>query len=321
MPVDSHKLFAISGEAGDRVNFSEYIIANVRGPRVSLCMLVCSWGMPQELLRLPWLPGVRSGDPTSIWWFSRRGMRWPPLPAADRACLRPAAAAPQVRLYALRNGQQLSTKAVANYTRSELATALRKVRGGGGGGGGVQARRGAGPPQLAAAAAAAAARKLPPPPPALLRKAHRRRCCTHAVSTEPPPALHPPLHPPCSTASQSPYHTNLLMAGYDEGAGPALYWCDYLATLHGMNICGTGYGARAGEAGAVRWLGSRRAGGRQQECVCRHGPTPGLRGPARGSLPPPAPRPPLPAPQAPTLCCPCLTSCGTRSSQRLRRWR
>ncbi len=30
VPVDSHKLFAISGEAGDRVNFSEYIIANVR---------------------------------------------------------------------------------------------------------------------------------------------------------------------------------------------------------------------------------------------------------------------------------------------------
>lgn len=60
VPVDSHKLFAVSGEAGDRVNFSEYIIANVR-------------------------------------------------------------------LYALRNGAKLSTKAVANFTRSELATALRKV--------------------------------------------------------------------------------------------------------------------------------------------------------------------------------------------------
>jgi 20S proteasome alpha/beta subunit len=32
------------------------------------------------------------------------------------------------------------------------------------------------------------------------------------------------------------------MAGYDEGVGPSLYWCDYLATLHHMNICGTGYG-------------------------------------------------------------------------------
>jgi 20S proteasome subunit beta 4 len=100
VPVDGSKLFAISGEAGDRVNFSEYVIANVR-------------------------------------------------------------------LYALRNGASLTTKAVANYTRGELATALRK----------------------------------------------------------------------------SPYNTNLLMAGFDEGTGPALYWCDYLATLHHMNICGTGYGS------------------------------------------------------------------------------
>lgn len=100
VPIDDHKLFAISGEAGDRVNFSEYIIANVR-------------------------------------------------------------------LYALRNDVSLSTKAVANYTRSELATALRK----------------------------------------------------------------------------SPYNTNLLIAGFDADTGPSLYWCDYLATLHQMNICGTGYGS------------------------------------------------------------------------------
>ena len=100
VPIDSHKVFALSGEAGDRVNFSEFVIANVR-------------------------------------------------------------------LYALRNGVNLSTKAVANFTRGELATALRK----------------------------------------------------------------------------SPYHTNLLLAGFDQGEGPALYWCDYLATLHHMNICGTGYGS------------------------------------------------------------------------------
>eukprot|EP00887_Chlorella_sp_A99_P006277 scaffold3.g6277.t1 len=100
VPVDGHRLFAISGEAGDRVNFSEYIIANVR-------------------------------------------------------------------LYALRNGMSLSTKAVANFTRGELAAALRR----------------------------------------------------------------------------SPYNTNLLIAGFDEGSGPSLYWCDYLATLHQMNITGTGYGS------------------------------------------------------------------------------
>lgn len=100
VPIDDHKFFAISGEAGDRVNFSEYIIANVR-------------------------------------------------------------------LYALTNGIDLSTKAVANFTRNELAIALRK----------------------------------------------------------------------------SPYHTNLLLAGYDEKDGPALYWMDYLATMHHMNTCGTGYGS------------------------------------------------------------------------------
>lgn len=100
VPVDSHKLMCISGEAGDRVQFSEYIMANVR-------------------------------------------------------------------LYAMRNGVGLSTKAVANYTRGELATALRK----------------------------------------------------------------------------SPYQTNLLLAGFDKEKGPALYWMDYLATMHEMNVAGTGYGS------------------------------------------------------------------------------
>lgn len=61
VPVDEHKLFSLSGEAGDRVHFSEFIIANVK-------------------------------------------------------------------LYALRNGQSLSTHAVAHFTRKELATAIRQVR-------------------------------------------------------------------------------------------------------------------------------------------------------------------------------------------------
>lgn len=54
---------------------------------------------------------------------------------------------------------------------------------------------------------------------------------------------HPLCACPTRATAQSPYHTNLLMAGFDEGSGPSLYWCDYLATLHHMNICGTGYGA------------------------------------------------------------------------------
>ncbi|KAL3157444.1 hypothetical protein ABBQ32_011915 [Trebouxia sp. C0010 RCD-2024] len=98
--VDSHKIMALAGEPGDRVQFSEYIMANVR-------------------------------------------------------------------LYALRNGQQLTTDAVANYTRGELATALRK----------------------------------------------------------------------------KPYQVNILFAGFDDRAGASLYWMDYLATMHKMNISGTGYGS------------------------------------------------------------------------------
>jgi 20S proteasome subunit beta 4 len=106
VPVDadveanSQKLIAMSGEPGDRVQFSEFVIANVR-------------------------------------------------------------------LYALRNDRRLSTHAVAHFTRRELATALRR----------------------------------------------------------------------------NPYQTNLLIAGFDEEEGPALYWLDYLATMHKMNIAGTGYGS------------------------------------------------------------------------------
>lgn len=100
VPVDSHKAFAVSGEAGDRVEFSQYIIANVK-------------------------------------------------------------------LYALRNSTELSTKAVANFTRGEMAKALRS----------------------------------------------------------------------------SPYHTNLLIGGYDKGTGPSLYWMDYLGTLCQVNTGGSGYGS------------------------------------------------------------------------------
>eukprot|EP01025_Chloroclados_australasicus_P034927 TRINITY_DN3566_c0_g2_i3.p3 TRINITY_DN3566_c0_g2~~TRINITY_DN3566_c0_g2_i3.p3 ORF type:complete len:193 (+),score=26.19 TRINITY_DN3566_c0_g2_i3:104-682(+) len=100
VPIDQRKIMALSGEPGDRVNFSEFIIANAK-------------------------------------------------------------------LYSLRNGIDLSTKAVANFTRNELATALRK----------------------------------------------------------------------------NPYFVNMLIAGYDDSEGPSLYWMDYLATMHKMNIGGTGYGS------------------------------------------------------------------------------
>ena len=50
---------------------------------------------------------------------------------------------------------------------------------------------------------------------------------------------------------QRPYSTNLLIAGWDEKTGPALYWMDYLATMHRMNIAGTGYGALASTAASA----------------------------------------------------------------------
>ena len=122
--IDSHKIMALAGDPGDRVQFSEYIMANVR-------------------------------------------------------------------LYALRNGQQLTTDAVANYTRGELATALRKVtcvRSN------LQYLR--------------------------VKQLNKWKACV----------------------VQKPYQVNILFAGFDEKAGPSLYWMDYLATMHKMNIAGNGYG-------------------------------------------------------------------------------
>lgn len=100
LPIDKHRVMALAGEPGDRVNFAQFIIANVR-------------------------------------------------------------------LYALRNSTELSTHAIANFTRMELATALRKA----------------------------------------------------------------------------PYMANLLIAGFDEKTGPALFWLDYLATMHKTNFSGTGCGS------------------------------------------------------------------------------
>lgn len=209
IPVDTHKVFCIAGEAGDRVQFSDYIIANVK-------------------------------------------------------------------LYALRNATELSTKSVAHYARGELAQALRKVsRGLGLRGpslwalgallGGVCTL-----PQVACRHDESAGRGTPPPrvqiAVALCCSSRRQlRCCflatctaTHICTWRPPsqpaPALMPsgtppaaPTHacplPPLSHPPKSPYHCNLLVAGYDKGVGPSLYWMDYLATLHKINTGGTGYGA------------------------------------------------------------------------------
>lgn len=97
----------------------------------------------------------------------------PPGEPGDRVQFSEFVAA-NVRLAALRGGAPLSTRAVAQYVRGELATALRN----------------------------------------------------------------------------RPYQTNLLVAGWDDAklesgieGGPSLYWLDYLATCHPMNVAGTGYGS------------------------------------------------------------------------------
>ncbi|XP_078179862.1 proteasome subunit beta type-2-A-like [Carex rostrata] len=72
-----------------------------------------------------------------------------------------------LHLYQFRNGMPLTTAATANFTRGELATALRK----------------------------------------------------------------------------NPYSVNLLLAGYDEGVGPSIYYIDYIATLHKIEKGAFGYGS------------------------------------------------------------------------------
>uniref|UniRef100_A0A803SUU2 Proteasome subunit beta n=1 Tax=Anolis carolinensis TaxID=28377 RepID=A0A803SUU2_ANOCA len=43
--------------------------------------------------------------------------------------------------------------------------------------------------------------------------------------------------------SRTPYHVNLLLAGYDEHDGPTLYYMDYLASLAKAPFAAHGYGA------------------------------------------------------------------------------
>ena len=87
-------------------------------------------------------------------------------------------------------------------------------------------------------------RSTPPAPPA---------ACPFGCRQPAQPTLRAALPNP---APQSPYHCNLLVAGYDKGVGASLYWLDYLATLHKVNTGGTGYGgsgARRARGGCCRW--------------------------------------------------------------------
>jgi len=42
--------------------------------------------------------------------------------------------------------------------------------------------------------------------------------------------------------SRTPYHVNLLLAGYDDKTGPQLYYMDYLASVASVDYAAHGYG-------------------------------------------------------------------------------
>ena len=42
---------------------------------------------------------------------------------------------------------------------------------------------------------------------------------------------------------QNPYMVNIVLAGYDKETGPALYFIDYIATLHKVDKAAFGYGS------------------------------------------------------------------------------
>ncbi|KAH7573790.1 hypothetical protein JRO89_XS03G0210800 [Xanthoceras sorbifolium] len=111
-----------------------------------------------------------------------------------------------VALYQFRNGIPLTTAAAANFTRGELATALRKESGSdcrncdravGNGGSGSK-----------------------------------------GVSVYLQEGLVMVLR-----TSKSPYMVNILLAGFDKETGPSLYYLDYIATLHKVEKAAFGYGS------------------------------------------------------------------------------
>lgn len=75
----------------------------------------------------------------------------------------------------------------------------------------------------------------PPSPPTLVCPMTFR-----LVSPAPPP---PPPQSLICFLFQTPYHVNLLLAGYDDADGPGLYYMDYLASLAKAPFAAHGYGA------------------------------------------------------------------------------
>lgn len=97
MKLDSHKLMGASGEAGDR--FLSPIFCNF----FKINSLICQFLMVNLLIFFFWIcSGIHRVQFTE---FVQKN----------------------VSLYQFRNGIPLTTAAAANFTRGELATALRKV--------------------------------------------------------------------------------------------------------------------------------------------------------------------------------------------------
>jgi len=63
---------------------------------------------------------------------------------------------------------------------------------------------------------------------------------------------------------KGPFQTNLLLAGYDEGTGASLYWCDYMGALTKV-----GFGAHGYCANFILSIFDRdyKPGLSQEECI------------------------------------------------------
>ncbi|KAK6117187.1 hypothetical protein DH2020_049066 [Rehmannia glutinosa] len=110
-----------------------------------------------------------------------------------------------VALYQFRNGIPLTTAAAANFTRGELATALRKTQ-----------------KHLCESIANCAKTD------SLVAVALPDTGFPYTRDRDEP---------------MNPYMVNIILAGYDKETGPSLYFIDYIASLHKVDKAAFGYGS------------------------------------------------------------------------------
>ncbi|KAI2652920.1 Proteasome subunit beta type-2 [Labeo rohita] len=122
-----------------------------------------------------------------------------------------------VQLYKMRNGYELSPAAAANFTRKNLADYLRS-------------RVGTEPLRSN-------------PECSMIYFSNRDSGGVYLPKRAPETCREQGDGPDQIKASQTPYHVNLLLAGYDEADGPGLYYMDYLSALAKAPFAAHGYGA------------------------------------------------------------------------------